>query len=146
MTLRPDAQAFDEIRITTIPRFKESELSGDEWRISGLIQLFRNGVVKYESQYQNVEMCAKFLSYELAKAIDEGNAYLATEGGFCDQEGCDAKATVFYQKKLNWCSSCGKSREVIVDPEYRQFCERHKERGNCGLDDSDSNYNRVERS
>lgn len=31
--LRPDAQAFDEIRIVTVPRYKQSGLSGDEWRI-----------------------------------------------------------------------------------------------------------------
>lgn len=27
-TQRPDAQAFDEVRIVTIPRYKESGLSG----------------------------------------------------------------------------------------------------------------------
>lgn len=35
---RPDAQAFDEVRITTVPRWKESELSGDEWRISAKME------------------------------------------------------------------------------------------------------------
>gem|GEM_PF-6705725 len=38
--LRPDAQAFDEIRIVTVPRYKTSGLSGDEWRISAMIQFF----------------------------------------------------------------------------------------------------------
>ena len=46
--LKPDAQAFDEVRITTVPRYKMSGLSGDEWRISGKIQLLRKGKVVAE--------------------------------------------------------------------------------------------------
>ncbi len=41
--LKPDAQAFDEIRIKIVPRFKESELSGDGWRISCQFEFYRNG-------------------------------------------------------------------------------------------------------
>jgi len=48
--LRPDAQAFDEVRITTVPRYKMSGLSGDEWRISGKIQLLRKGRVVAEKR------------------------------------------------------------------------------------------------
>ena len=43
--LKPDAQAFDEVRIVTVPRYKRSDLSGDEWRISAEIQFYRNGVL-----------------------------------------------------------------------------------------------------
>jgi hypothetical protein len=40
---KPDAQAFDEVRIKTVPRYKTSGLSGDEWRISATIQLMLSG-------------------------------------------------------------------------------------------------------
>ena len=39
--LKPDAQAFDAVRITTVPRYKTSGLSGDEWRISAHVELLR---------------------------------------------------------------------------------------------------------
>lgn len=41
--LRPDAQACDEIRIYTVPRYKTSGLSGDEWRISAVTEFYRKG-------------------------------------------------------------------------------------------------------
>lgn len=34
-TCGPDYSMVDEVVIRTVPRYKESELSGDEWRISG---------------------------------------------------------------------------------------------------------------
>lgn len=137
---RPDAQAFDEIRIVTVPRFKESELSGDEWRISATVQMFRNGVLVRESTgWKNVDRAANFLSRITAEACDEFGGFFAGEKGKCDQEGCSKEATVFYQKKEDWCGSCGKGQS-IRGLSFRKFCERHKKRGDCGLDDSDDNY------
>ena len=45
----PDRQAFDEIRIKTEPRYKQSGLSGDEWRISGKIEFMYKGEVVFET-------------------------------------------------------------------------------------------------
>jgi hypothetical protein len=33
-------QNVDEVRIATIPRYKTSDISGDEWRISAKIEFF----------------------------------------------------------------------------------------------------------
>lgn len=38
-----DDEWIDEVRIVTVPRWKESELSGDEWRFSTRIELYRKG-------------------------------------------------------------------------------------------------------
>lgn len=138
--MRPDAQAFDEIRIVTVPRYKESELSGDEWRIGANVQLLRKGRVMFEATRADVEWAAKTLMEIWERACSEGAAYYAGEGDFCDQEGCSEKATVAYKKKKNWCSQCGKSSEIIGGDKIRCFCDRHKRRGDCGLDDSDNNY------
>jgi hypothetical protein len=139
--LKPDAQPFDEVRITTIPRFKESELSGSEWRISAKVELLRNGVVMVDETYRDVETAARFLPSVIASAGDDGKAFFGGEGDVCDQEGCKETATVTYLKKHDYCDAGHKSQPT--HPTIRRFCERHKVRGDCGLDDADSNYTPI---
>lgn len=137
--LKPDAQAFDEVRITTVPRYKTSGLSGDEWRISGKIELLRKGNVIHEQFYNSVEAAVKYLPMVWGQAIDEGKAMFAGEGEFCDQEGCSDKATVFYKLKKDYCDK-GEAHEIKYGDRIRQFCDRHSRRGDCGMQDSDDNY------
>lgn len=138
--LRPDSQAFDEVRIVTTPRYKTSGLSGNEWRISATVQILRKGKIVHEQGYGNVEYAARFLPALLVELHDNGKAYFAGENDSCDQEGCSKEATVFYRKKKDWCSGCGESKEITFGKKYRKFCEEHKLRGDCGLDDADENY------
>lgn len=46
-----DDEFYDEIRITTVPRFKTSELSGDEWRVSTHVVVLRKGRVVAEKSW-----------------------------------------------------------------------------------------------
>lgn len=136
--LRPDAQAFDEVRIVTVPRYKESGLSGDEWRISASIQLYRKGILIHERGVRNVEMGCIFAAATYYEAQDDGKGYFAGDGILCDQEGCSAGATVRYRLIKTFCRE-GHEGEPHR-PTYRHFCEQHKQRGDCGLEDSDRNY------
>jgi hypothetical protein len=137
--LKPDAQAFDEIRITTVPRYKQSGLSGDEWRISAKIEFIRKGVVRHTDRANDVESAAKFLAWKLAMACDEGKAFFAGEDDICDQEGCAEKSTVTYRLKQSHCDRCAQPGSY-QPKSIRKFCDAHKTRGDCGIDDSDSNY------
>lgn len=140
---RPNAQAFDEIRLKTVPRYKTSEMSGDEWRISIVAQFFRNGKLMHEEWAgHNMEAAIPNLNIAFNKATGEGKACYGGEADYCDQEGCINKATHLYKKKKNWCSGCGGSRDVSGE-ETRKFCDRHKTRGDCGLDDADANYEDI---
>lgn len=95
--LAPDCQGFDEVRIFTKPRYKMSGLSGDEWRISGVIQLFKKGQLRHEQGFRNVETAAQALSWVMMSAHDDAKAsYQGTEG-ICQQEGCSEMATVRYR-------------------------------------------------
>lgn len=38
-------ETYDEVRLRQVERWKESELSGDEWRFSWTIELLRKGKV-----------------------------------------------------------------------------------------------------
>lgn len=139
--LRPDAQGFDEVRIVTVPRYKESELSGDEWRISALIQFWRKGKVVCEvGSCRDIEAAVTMLGGEYLRSLD-GYAYYAGDAVHCDQEGCANAAAVRYQLKANYCRSGHKTEPSR--PEFRHFCERHKTRGDCGLEDADANYIEV---
>lgn len=138
LAIRPDAQAFDEIRITTVPRYKESYLSGDEWRIHAEITFYRNGKEIHSLGFRNIETACGRLYAAHGDAIDDGKAYFAGDGIHCDQEGCSAHATVKYRKIADYGRDGNKTEPHR--PSFRCFCERHKTRGDCGLDDADSNY------
>lgn len=137
--LRPDAQAFDEIRIVTVPRYKESELSGDEWRIHAEAQFYRKGQLIFTEGCRNTATAAGLLYAWYMKACDDGKGYFAGDGLTCDQEGCCAPATIRYRRLWAYCRDGHKSEPSEVSL-YRHFCERHKERGDCGFDDADANY------
>lgn len=136
--LRPDAQAFDRIEIITVPRLKCSGLSGDEWRISAEVIFYRKGKEILREGCRNVETACAFLAYWHAKAVDDGHGYFAGEGDICDQEGCSEKGTIRADLIKRYCND-GHASELHT-PEHRLFCERHKYRGDCGLDDADRNY------
>lgn len=142
--LRPDAQAFDEVRIFTVPRFKMSGLSGSEWRISATLQLMRKGRVLYEETFKDVETAVGFAYAAWHKAVGEGNAYFASQYGACDQEGCSAKATVTYRriKQFSTENPYEWNGPATQDSLLRQFCDAHARRGDASFDDSDKNYDR----
>lgn len=144
--LRPDAQAFDEVRITTVPRYKTSGLSGDEWRISAKIELFRKGRLVAHRYAGNVQAATAVLPGFFLESVDNGFGYFAGEGDFCDQEGCSDTATVTYRLKRIYSRDNPSewNREVLAGHELRRFCERHARRGDCGFDDADDNYERVD--
>lgn len=142
--LRPDAQAFDEVRIVTVPRYKESGLSGDEWRISAKIQFFRKGILCDERTIAHtVEDACAYAAYFHDDAISNGKAFFAGELDTCDQEGCAEKATVTLKIKQGYTRQ-GDKRELSSGGEYRRFCKKHRVRGDCGLEDADRNYEEIE--
>ncbi len=143
--LAPDRQMFDEVRIVTVPRYKTSGLSGDEWRISAMVQFIKKGTIVAERGFSNVDTAIELLSMmrvqwaEMGEGEIPGARELVNKKGLCDQEGCSEPATVKYLIKQEWCDQCGQKKESY-SKQYRQFCEKHKQRGDCSLEDQDKNY------
>lgn len=138
----PDDERYDTITIETIPRWKESELSGDEYRFSYLIKGIRKGEVIVKKSFSRMEWALQSLPYVLfISSQDKFDAEaLARTRELCDQPTCAEKPTVFYKRLKPYDKFGG---ELVDHPgrlEYRQFCDKHKHRGDCGLDDSDNNY------
>lgn len=146
--LKPDAQPFDKIVITTIPRYKTSGLSGDEWRISSETTFYRKGKIVHTTYNSNVEYACRLLDYDYISAVGSGKGCFAGEDNVCDQEGCENEATVTYKLKHRYCHE-GHKTDAIVESLVdrcvlvRKFCDQHKQRGDCGLEDSDTNYEVV---
>lgn len=143
----PDRQAFDEIRIRTIPRFKTSGMSGDEWRISANVQFIRKGQVIEEDAFRDVETAASVLAWSLIKARENGCRRLPEAEKYCDQEGCSEIATVAYRVKKDFCNK--PHEHEALQPRhtgiYRLFCNAHACRGDSLFNDCDENYELVER-
>jgi len=139
-----DRQTYDAITIETVPRFKESGLSGDEWRFSALVKFWQKGNVVATKSCGDVAAACKYLSYWHDTVWEEARGKPTFDRSlYCDQEGCNEKHTVTYLLKAEY------SREGYAGPssisKYVCFCDRHKTRGDCGLEDADRNYEIVER-
>lgn len=141
--LKPDAQPFDEIRLKVVPRFKQSGLSGDEWRISVTAEFSRKGKLIQEVHAgPDMERACGMLFHKLMEAQDSGNAYFGgAENGKCDQEGCSKEAEFLYRIRKAY-DDRGK-RDEIYDGYHRQFCKDHNHRGDSSLGDNDSNYELI---
>lgn len=137
--LRPDAQAFDEIRIFTVPRYKTSGLSGDEWRIHAEVQFYRKGKLIFAEGCRDTKTAAGLLYSWYVRACDDGKGYFAGDGIVCDQEGCKEPVTVRYRRVADYCNA-GHKTPPSDGSLYRHFCETHKTRGDCAFDDADANY------
>lgn len=141
-----DDEWYDEIRISVVPRYKTSGLSGDEWRVSAKLEVFRKGVLLKERSFSKMHYAADFLPAVLHEMADEG--FAGSHEPFerlCFQPGCKEEGTVEYRLRDEFYPTYGDKmpkREWRGDVR-RRFCERHALRGDCGLEDSDRNYELV---
>lgn len=143
--LRPHAQGFDEVRIKTVPRYKTSGMSGDEWRISAQVEFFHKGKVVYTTRAGDVTRACQILDRLYDEAVENVAITLAGHDGFCDQEGCSEPWIVVYKLKNEFCDRGHKTDPYQYDktPLIRKFCLAHSTRGDCGLEDADRNYEKV---
>ncbi len=147
----PDSQFYDEVRIVTVPRYKTSHYSGDEWRISAKVEFMYKGRVVLEGFDSTVDGAIQRLPTILRdaerQAMDDGKCLKERDLSMCDQEGCAQQATVTYRMKQEGCNQCGHKRPAEwmgSMPMIRRFCAQHSTRGDCGLEDADRNYELAE--
>ena len=136
--LHHDDEWYDEVRITTIPRYKTSNLSGDEWRTSAQVQILRKGVVLAEQRFSKVDVAARWLVWGLVS--DDTDLWQPDlPPDLCSQPGCPDTAITVYRIKTLY-EKNGSRSEHQLDDQTRQFCGRHAERGDSDLEDRDANY------
>ena len=144
----PEDERFDEIHIQCVERWKESELSGDEWRFSYVATIKRKDEEIGHVGASTLDWLLKGLQWRMMTAGEDDkfdhDAWNRTKDK-CDQPGCSNLATIFY-KRLKRYTKQGEALfpSLYYDgKEYRQFCNRHKVRGDCALDDADHNYIQI---
>lgn len=64
----PKFEAFDEIAMKVVPRFKTSGLSGDEWRTSVSVAFKFKGIVVYETSFRDMEAALLMMGSEWVRA------------------------------------------------------------------------------
>jgi len=143
-----DFEAYDEIHMKVIPRFKTSGLSGDEWRVSVKVELMFKGKVIHERVYGDMRTVLELLPHAIVEYEETGKWYDGIsdiEEESCDQPGCPKKSVSIYVLKKEYSRDGSFEKDPSVhSPTTRKFCEEHLQRGNCGLEDSDSNYEVID--
>lgn len=133
-------EPYDRITMEIVPRYKTSGLSGDEWRQNIWIRFWFKGEAVHEFTSSTMENAASRLSGELLNAsLPIADQILKLEPVKCDQPGCENAPVARFKLKKIYCSE-GKPHDEEWSTSYRKFCEKHLRRGDCGLEDADSNY------
>lgn len=134
-----DDEKIDYIDVRMVPRFKTSELSGDEWRVSAVVRFGYKGHVIYERTFGDMTSAVASLPHLLLTFREEaGSPTTQPSHHPCDQVGCSEPATILYRMKAIY--DHRGHRDELSSPYHRGFCVRHSTRGDCGLDDADENY------
>ena len=137
-----DDDWIDEINMVTVPRYKESHLSGDEWRISCIVELKRKGTVLFSKGFRNTKYAAAWIPWGVASANEEEEwVEFPDNETYCAQPGCSAQAILFYaiKKLFDWHGEECRHQT----PSWRGFCSAHLVRGDSDMEDSDDNYENI---
>lgn len=144
-----DDEWIDDIHIHVTPRFKTSELSGDEWRVSAAVDFSRKGRIVKTERYSDIGGALAYIAkYAWRGGLFPGNLDVLGDvttdlvENYCMQPGCSELWTVEYNMVHQGCSHCGNVTEINQDwtQHHRRFCDAHKTRGDSSLDDSDRVY------
>ena len=137
----PDFEIYDEINLKVIPRYKTSELSGDEWRQSIHIDFMFKGMLVKTEICRDMKTAIMLLGSYYLKEFAIPKEVLAIEKESCDQPSCPKKAIGRLKlKKLTDSTGDWLDMKEQYAEYYRQFCSEHIQRGDCGREDTDDNY------
>ena len=150
-----DDAAYDEVRMWIQPRFKTSEMSGDEWRFSWIVQIARKGHIIREFHFghsgQGVDSLrdalvwttARLSSEHTPEEVERWKAVDALE--LCDNAACSNQAQVKFKRVRHGCGRCGHTEPCSHSwDHFSRWCLEHAIRGDASLDDSDDNYEQID--
>lgn len=103
----------------------------------------------YDGEATDLLVAAGHLPAAFVMAPEQG-AHPWT-GDLCCQPGCVEPVVSVYRVKERFCGGCGRPRPYYPSDlvkngdgyDYRAFCGAHLRRGDCALDDADTNYEVV---
>lgn len=137
-----DFVAIDRTIINTVPRFKQSGLSGDEWRFSTSVQFFFKNNLVHEESFGSMKYAVGALFHTMYSFLDHGipDGVLDVEKITCDNPHCPNLWTKIMVMKKEFSEDGSFEGHPKLGGSYRKFCEEHSHRGCCDLEDADDNY------
>lgn len=139
-------EGIDRIEIECVERWKDSYLSGSEWRLSYVARAYYKGVVVMETSRGSLRDLVAHLPFEMDRGRDDGDAakWQRQRESCCDQPGCSNEPTRWLRLKQEYSRQGeGPLPSTSGIEHYRKFCERHRHRGDCALEDADDNYEEI---
>jgi len=142
----PDDEYVDEVKIGTAHRWKDSEISGSEWRRSSTLLFLRKGHVVFQRDFRALSHAVEASPwFKLIWDEEPGFRALSAEveRSLCQQPGCQRPPSPrIYQLGKRQIS---RQHDVLVGipadrPVLTWWCEAHERRGDCGLEDRDDNW------
>lgn len=116
--------------------------------ITTTVDFYQKGVKLYEASYDSKPLeflhAAGHLPWALIIAR-ENTGSMPNSNDYCFQPGCPEKAVSTYKLKTEYSANGVFSREPTRELR-RRFCQRHLQRGDCGLEDADNNYEVIDGS
>ena len=144
-------EIWDEVSITTTPRFKESDITGSEWRTSVLIQVKWKGNVILQKVVGDIDYATRWLVYAISNEdirydmIKEKRK--VTGKTYCSQPGCQKQSAFGPYQMVKRRRNDGSEilKDSLLYNERFFFCGIHHERGNSDLEDKEVNYVKAQR-
>lgn len=144
MRIRPaDWEKFDEVSIRKVSFVRESGAikAAWNWRSEVLLELKNKGMVMEIHRFPDMTTAVAATSYLHSFSTTKQPDRVAS---LCDQVGCQEMAVVTLRLKQQYKKCC---QGEMQTPEYwipvRRFCKKHKDRGNKGVEDVESNYEEL---
>lgn len=142
----PDDEGIDRIECVVVPRYKQSELSGDEWRVHVAVRFYRKGTLVGEREAHTMQDATILLpSWWLSRPEISDIPLWKLGAETCHQYGCDKEAAVVVRLEDEF-SARGEGplpKSEWPHETRRAFCLKHQRRGDCGREDSDDNYKSI---
>lgn len=136
----PQAERFDEVTVRTIERWKDSELSGSEWRFSYIAEFKLHGQVVAEVGGASVQDCLLQAAAQFNRVESDVEHLANLRSIFCCQPACTEPWVVLKHPVRKFDEQGTELIRGYPAEEVRGFCVKHAKRGDCGLDDADDNY------
>jgi hypothetical protein len=128
--------SVDEIKLSIEPYFKESGLSGDEWKTKVVAKFYHKGILLHETMLgRDIPTALLLLGKEYLNLdndlsiptgpLEETLNFIASNRA-CDQEGCRNPASRYFHLQTD-----GDVTEL-------KYCNKHSDRGNANPKDNNA--------
>lgn len=138
-----DFEPFDRILMRVIPRYKQSGLSGDEWRQHVEVSFYFKGEQVGAFGARDMQTASMMLGAELlGQSSPIPQTVIKLDETLCDQPSC-TNPPVFRCVLKDLFSRSGEKidyADTHGQKYFRKFCAQHATRGDCGREDADDNY------